>query len=322
MKRRTVLSVIAAYAALPRAYAQQSPAPPRIAYLASAGGIERVDAFTAALRDAGYIVGKTIALDFRSAGGDHSRHSALARELVALQPKIIVTAGTPATRAAQRETTTIPIVFIGAGDPVGTKLVKSLARPGGNTTGFSNVSPAVMGKRLELMALIVPGLARVGVLLNAANATRDANLKGITDTARLRGIAVVPLDVRTAQDIEKAFGVAAQERLNALIVQADNLFLQQLTQLTALAAKAMLPTCYSAPEYVVAGGLVSYAHSRNAQLRSAALYVDKILKGTAPADLPVQQPTIFELVVNLKTARALGLTVPQAILVSADRVIE
>jgi len=278
--------------------------------------------FRQGMREFGYIEGSNLAIEWRSAEGKAERLPALAAELVRLNVDVIVTAGTPAASAAQKATATIPVVMAIANDPVGSGLVKSLSHPGANITGLSSLAVDISPKTLEIMRGLVPRLSQVAVLVNPANSSHAAILEGIQAAARKLNIKVLPAEARTAQEIERAFSVMARERAGAVIIVIDAFFIQQARQIAGLAAKHRLPSMSGSREYAEAGGLVSYGQNLGDNYRRAGSYVDKILKGARPGDLPVEQPTTFELFVNRKTAKAIGLAIPQELLLRADRVIE
>ena len=305
------------------ASAQQSKIP-RIGFLASfsAGPDPRSQALREGLREFGYIEGKNILIEYRYAAGRTDRLVEFAAEFVRLKVDVIVTGSTIAARAAKDLTKTIPIVMTGTGDPVGTGLVASLARPGGNVTGLSSVGPDLITKRLELLKEAVVGTSRVAVLFNGANPSNLAALKEVEIAARSLGVQIQSLDVREVGGFEGAFDAATQQRANAVLVQRDPLVNSYPGQIVALAAKHKLPAMYPEIQFGNAGGLMSYGVNTMDLYRRAAVYIDKILKGAKPADLPVEQPTKFEFVINLKTAQTLNLTIPQSVLFRADRVIK
>src|SRR5215813_11204158 len=308
------------------AQAQQTTKIPRIGFLSGASSsalAARVQAFRQGLRELGYVEGKSIVVDYRYAEGNADRERALASELVRLKVDVIVTTGPTVTRNAKEATTTIPIVFAQDGDPVASGFVASLARPGGNLTGLSNLSPELSGKRLELLKEIVPQLSRVAVLGNSTNPANAQVLKETELAAGAFGVKLQYLDVLNPKDIETAFRAASKGRAGAVLMTVSGgVVLSQRTQVVELAAKSRLPAMYIIREYVETGGLMSYGVSSIDLDRRAATYVDKILKGAKPADLPVEQPTKFELVINLKAAKQIGLTIPPNVLVRADRVIK
>jgi putative tryptophan/tyrosine transport system substrate-binding protein len=307
------------------ANAQQPAKVPRIGYLSVSSPSAmstRIEAFRQGLRELRYVEGKNIVIEWRSAEGKRDRLPSLAAELVRLKVDIIVTAGPPATRSAKEATVAIPIVMAQDGDPVASGFVASLARPGGNITGLSNLAPELSGKRLELLKEIVPRLSRVAVLGNSTNPTNAQVLKQTELAAGTFGVRLQYLDVLDPKDIETAFRAASKERADAVLMMVSGgVVLSQLTQVVELAAKSRLPAMYIIREYVEAGGLMSYGVSLIDLDRRAATYVDKILKGAKPADLPVEQPMKFEFVINLKAAKQIGLTIPPNVLVRADKVI-
>ena len=273
------------------------------------------------LRDLGYVDGQNIVIEYRWAEGKNDRLPDLAAELVRLKVDLIVADGTPGALAAKRATSTIPIVMTSAGDPIGSGLVASLARPGGNITGLSFFGPELDGKRLEVLKEVVPKLARVAVLRNPDNPASAFQVREARTAARVLRMQVQVLGVRSPDDLDSAFAAMTREHADALLVLADWSFELHRTQLVKLAAKSRLPTMFGSRGYAEAGGLMAYGPNPADMFRRAATYIDKILKGANPADLPVEQPTKFELVVNLKTAKALGLKIPQSVLVRADEVI-
>jgi putative ABC transport system substrate-binding protein len=283
---------------------------------------ERIEAFRQGLRELGYVEGKNIVIEGRFAEGKADRLPGLASELVRLKVDVIVTSGPAATRAAKEATVTIPIVTAQDPDPVGNGLVASLARPGGNITGLSTLAPEISGKRLELVKEIVPRLSRVAVL---GSSTTPGNAQALRETelaARALGVQLQFLDVLSPKTIETAFRGAAKGRADALLVLQSPVFVNERRQLADLAVKSRLPTIYDRREFVDDGGLMCYGTNFADLSRRAATYVDKILKGAKPADLPVEQPTKFELVINLKAAKQIGLTIPVNVLARADRVIK
>ena len=304
--------------------AQQKPARvPRIALLIGGGDSKtQFDALKEGLRELGYEDGKSIVVELRSAGGRYEQLPQMATELVKSGVDILITGGTPATRAAHQATKTIPIVMSGVGDPIGSGLIASLARPGGNVTGTTNTSPEIGAKRLDLLYATVPKLAHVAVLLNAANPTRDSNYKSVLGAAQRKRVKVMRVEVRTPQDIASAFATMKRQRVDAFIAQTDQFLAQQRRQIVDEAARARLPAIYGTADFVEAGGLMSYGQNRSESYRRAAVYVDKIIKGAKPADLPVEQPTKFELFFNKKTASSLGLKIPDEVLLRVDKVIE
>jgi len=310
------------------AEAQQAAKIARIGYLSGslAAGPHLPEAFRQGLRDLGYVEGRSVVIEYRDAEGKLERLPALAAELVALKVDVIVAAASAVpARAAKQVTRTLPIVFIGAGDPVTTGLVTSLARPGGNLTGLSMLAPELIGKWLDLLRQAVPEVSRVAFLWQpgaAGDRTDKDFLKEADVAARALGVRLQVVEARGPADIDRAFSDIIRARAGALTVLSTPMFSSERRRLLDLAAKNRLPAMYSFREYVDAGGLMSYGPNLADMYRRAATYVDKILKGAKPGDLPVEQPTKFELVINLKTAKALGLTIPRSLLLNADEVIQ
>ena len=278
--------------------------------------------FLQGLRELGYIEGKNIVIEARSAEGNFDRLPDLAAELVRLRVDVIVASSNPAIIALKQATQTIPIVMTVVGDPVGAGFVASLARPGGNVTGLSNIAEELSGKRLELLKEINPKITRVAVFRNPTIPTHAVLWKETQDAATALGIKLLPLDIRGPDDFESAFGAMVKERAEAFIVLPEPITLTHRQQIVDLAAKKRLPGMYPFGDFTDAGGLIYYGPSRTDLWRRGATYVDKILKGTKPADLPVERPMKFELVINLKTAKQIGLTIPPNLLARADRVIK
>ncbi len=278
-------------------------------------------AFIQGLRDLGYVEGQNIMIEHRYSEGKYERLPDLAADLVRLKVDVIVAPATNPVLAAKQATRTIPIVMTGSEDAVGSGLVASLARPGGNVTGLSTLAPEIVGKQLELLKEIVPRVSRVAVLWNPTNRVHPLSLGEAKVAARSLGVQLQILEARGPEEFESAFATMTRERASALLVLHDGMFLLHPTRIADLAAKSRLPAMYQLREHVDAGGLMVYGPSLRDNFRRAATYVDKILKGAKPADLPVEQPTKFELVINLKTAKALGLTIPRSILIRADEVI-
>jgi len=278
--------------------------------------------FRQSMRELGYVEGRNLVIEWRSAEGKIERLPGLAAELVRLKVDVLITPATPAALAAQKATTAIPIVIINVGDPIALGLVKSLARPGGNSTGLSNISTDLGPKLLEMLCGTVIKVSRVAVLVNPSNAGNVLGLKNIRAAAQRIGVTILAVEVSTPQEIASGFVEMTRENVGALIVPLDAFSIQQKSQIVELAAKQRLPTIGAYAEYAEAGGLMSYGQNISENYRRAATYVDKIFKGAKPGDLPVEQPTRFEMVLNLQTAKALGLTVPQSILVQATKVIE
>ena len=309
------------------AEAQPAAKVPRIGYLAGslATSPHLREAFRQGLRDLGYVEGRNVVIEYRDAEGKYDRLPALAADLVALKVDVIVVTSTPAALAAKQATRTIAIVLAFVADPIGSGLVTSLARPGGNVTGLSFMAPELVGKRLELLKQAVPGASRIAVLWHPGDlgeGTEKEMLKEADVAARALGVRLQVVEVRGPEDFDRAFSDMTRARADAVTVQSTNIFFIERRRLVDLAAKNRLPAMYLVREFVDAGGLMSYAPNVADLFRRAATYVDKILKGVKPADLPVEQPTKFELVINMKTAKALGLTIPPLLLLRADQVIQ
>jgi putative ABC transport system substrate-binding protein len=306
--------------------AQQAGKVPRIGFLSLTSPSDRpplLDAFRQRLRELGWVEGQNIVIDYRYAEGRVDRLPDLAAELVRLKVDLIVSLGTQGVTAAKNATETIPIVMIAVRDPVGTGLIASLARPGGNVTGVSgSAGLEIVAKQLELLKETVPKIRRVAILSNPANAYHQLAIREVNVAARSLGVQLQLLEARGPNEFDGAFAAMAKERVGALLVLSDAIFNSHRTRLADLAARSRLPAAYGNRESVEGGGLISYGPSFLDSYRRAATYVDQILKGTKPADLPVEQPTEFELVINMKTAKALGLTIPQSVLLRADHVIE
>ena len=306
------------------AEAQPAGKLPRIGFLFSgaSGPAREVDIFRQGLRDLGYIEGQNIAIEYRFAGGQVERLPELAAELVRLKPDVIVAPYTPPALAAKRATSTIPIVFAVVADAVGAGLIANFARPGRNITGLTSSSAELGGKRLELLKEVVPKASRVAVLYNPADRSNVLVLKQLQESAPTLALTLQPLEVREPREFEGAFLAMTRERAHAMFGTPGVLTFEHTKVLVDLAAKRRIPAMWGHRQFVDAGGLMSYAVNVYDQIRQTAVYVDKILKGAKPADLPVEQPTKFELVINLKTAKALGLTIPPSLLQRADQVIE
>lgn len=281
-----------------------------------------LDAFHRGLRELGYVEGKNLLIEYRSADGRPERFVELANEVVRSKVDVIVTRGTPATQAAKNATGIIPIVATAISDPVRTGLVKSLARPGGNVTGLEPFASELGPKRVELLRETIPGITRIGVLGDMTNAAVPPFWKEIESTARSLGIEAQLLDVRKPEDLGPAFEFAIRQRAGALVVAIDALVHVNRTAIVALAAKHRLPAIYAGKDFVDAGGLMSYGVNYPQLYYRTATYVDKIFKGAKPGDLPIEQPTKLELVINLRTAKALGVTIPPTLRLRADEVIE
>jgi putative ABC transport system substrate-binding protein len=325
-RRAFVAGTVALLAAPLAADAQSVGRVYRIAYLGNSSAAletELVAAFRQGLRDLKYVEGQNIVIEYRWAEGRYDRFPALVAEAVHLRVDVIVTAGTPAILAAKEGTRTIPIVMAAIGDPIAAGVVPSLAHPGGNITGSASMTPEIDGKRLELLKELVPGASRVAVLWNPTNPNNAARIKEMQVAAQKLQLMLEPIvSVADSQQLEKGFGAIVAARAEALIMESDRALLAHRARVVDFAAKRRLPALYAYREFVEAGGLASYAPSYPTMFRRAATYVDKILKGAKPGDLPVEQPTKFELIINLKTAKALGLTIPPSVLLRADEVIQ
>jgi putative ABC transport system substrate-binding protein len=324
-KKNTILTLCAMLLALcVSAEAQQPTKIARIGYLSGtsySANSARVDAFRQGLRELGYVEGKTIVVEWRYAEGKLDRLPALAAELVRLKVDVIVASAPPPTRSAKQATATIPIVMSYDDDPVGNGFVASLARPGRNITGLATLAPELSGKQLELLREIVPKLSRVAVIGNATRPGSPQALKEVNLAGDAVGVQLQYLEIQAPKDIEIAFRAASQEHAEGVLVLTTPVLISRRKQVAELAVKDRLPTIYGRPEYVEDGGLLSYATSFTDLSRRAAIYVDKILKGAKPAELPVEQPTKFELIINLKAAKQIGLTIPPSVLARADKII-
>jgi putative tryptophan/tyrosine transport system substrate-binding protein len=325
MKAKILVYVLPALilAIIHLAEAQQPKKIPMIGYLAaSSASTTNANGLRQGLSELGYVEGKTIAVEYRYAEGKLDQLPDLVAELVRLKVDVIVTAGGTSTRAAKNATATIPIVMTQGDDPIGSGFVASLARPGGNVTGLSAMSTDLSSKRLELLKEIVPKLSRVAVLVGEVQQTNTAQMKEIEVSAQALGLRLQILALRGPKDIEAAFQTARNGRAGAVLAETAATLLSQRTQVADLAVKTRLPVIYTREEFVETGGLMVYAPNLTDLSRRAATYVDKILKGTKPADLPVEQPKKFEFIINLKAAKQIGLTIPPNVLVRADRVIK
>jgi putative ABC transport system substrate-binding protein len=325
MRRREFIMLLGGAAAWPLwARAQQAGKPPTIGFMGSTTpsvAAQWVASFVQRLRELGWLEGRDVAIEYRWAEGRSERYTEIAAEFVRLKVDVILTHNTPTVLAAKQATSVIPIVFATAGDPVGSGLVATLARPGGNVTGISSQGSDTAGKRLELLREVVPGLRRFAVLANLASSYPALELGEVQAASRTLGLEVIPFDIRRDQDIALAFE-ALKGHAEALYIVADPLVSTNRIRINTLALGVRLPTMHNVRELVEAGGLMAYGPNWPSQFRRAADFVDKILRGAKPADLPVEQPTRFDLVINLTTARALGLDVPSTLLARADEVIE
>ena len=326
IKRREFITLLGGAVAWPlAARAQQVARRPTIGYMGVNTPVvesQRTAAFVQRLRELGWIEGRNVAVEYRWAEGRNERFAEIAAELVQLKVEVIVTAGTAAVVAAKQATSVIPIIFALGGDPVGTGLVASLARPGGNVTGLTQQSTDLAGKRVELLREVVPGLGRLATMANIGNPLAVLEMREVHAAARTLGLEVATSEIRRAEDIAPAFD-ALKGRADALYVVADPLVTSNRIRINTLALGARLPTMHGQNDNVEAGGLMSYGANFPDLYRRAADYVDKILRGTKPADIPVEQPTKFDLAINLTTAKALGLKIPESfLLLRADKVIE
>jgi putative ABC transport system substrate-binding protein len=323
-RRRFLLTSLAGVLAAPLGVkAQQASKVYRIGYLAAGGGGPAGLAFEQALREHGWVLGGNLVITYRYAEGKYDRLPALAAELVQLEPHVIVAVPTPAARAAKNATSTIPVVMWGVPDPIGEGLIASFARPGGNVTGVTGVMPfESLAKQLQLLKEAVPRAQRIAFLWNPANPAAQSAVKIVMETARSLGVELQVVGARVPEQFEPAFQAMTKARADALLMRADSVFFPHLAQLADLSVRHRLPTISDHNGYAKAGGLIGYAVNIVDTARQAAVYVDRILKGAKPGELPVEQPTKFELVINLKTAKALGLTIPPSLLARADQVIE
>jgi len=326
--RRTFLGVLAGglFASPLGCLAQRAPKVWRIGFLAAASQQDftdgRLDALIQGMRELGYVENKNFVIEARYGDGNYDRLPNLAVELVRLKVDVIVAVPSPAIRAAQHATTTIPIVFPSTGDPVGSGFVASLAHPGGNVTGLSNTNLDISAKTLELLMTVAPQISRIAILANPGSSTAPAIVKSIDAAAHNFRVQSVSINASSPEEIESAFATMRTQRPDAIVIAGDAFLNMQAHHIAELAIKDRVPSVTQSPRYARAGGLMSYGQSATDVYRRAAAYIDRIFKGAAPGDLPVEQPTKFELVINLKTAKALGLTIPQAVLLRADEVIQ
>ena len=324
MKRREFITVLGCAVAWPLASRAQGRIP-RVGFMGnSTAALEAnlVNSFREGLRELGYEEGRNIAIEYRWADGQYERFAALVTELIAAKVDVIVTAGTPAALAVKKATSTVPLVMVAVGDPVGTGLVPSLARPDGNLTGLSSVAPDLEGKRLELLREIVPSVSRIAVFLNSVNPFHATSMRQAQTAGKTLGIKVQQYDIRKSEDLDGAFAAIRKERPDALLILADRVFLHNRERIVDFTGEQHLPNVNAYKELVEAGGLISYGPSYEDMHKRAAIYVNKILKGAKPGNLPIEQPTKFTLIVNLKAAKALGISMPPAVLSRADQVIE
>ena len=325
MGRREFMLLLAGTITVPRTLWAEQKATPVIGFVSAASPgpfAAFMAAFRQGLRETGYVEGQNVAIEYRWAEGHYDRLPDLVADLVHRRVDVIATSGGDTVAAAKGATLTIPIIFTSGGDPVARGFVASLARPGGNMTGVALLVVELVPKRLELVRELVPNATGIGALINPKNSNAERNLTALQDAAREKGVQLHVVEASTEADFEKVFASLASSQAGALVVGADPFFNARRAQIVALAAQHSLPTIYEWREFVDAGGLISYGTSLAGVYRQIGTYVGRILDGEKPADLPVQQPTTFELVINLKTAKALGLTIPQSILARADEVIE
>ena len=329
IRRRLFALIAGAFLGAPlRAFAQQQVNVRRIGFLAARSRSTPsnpdvyYDAFVQGMRELGYVEGKNLIIEWRFADGKYEPLAAFAAELVRMRVEVIVTHGNATIEAARKATTTVPIVAAASNDPVGSGFVASLASPGTNVTGLSNVSLDVSPKHLEFLQTLRPALSRVAVLMNPSNSSHPAILKHLQVAAQQVGIKILPVEAHTPAEIENGFAAMMKERAEAVVILIDAFFIQQRRQIPELALKNRLPSMFFYREYVQAGGLMSYGQNAADHYRRAATYVDKILRGAKPGSLPIEQPTELHLAINRKTAKVLGLTIPQEFFLRADEVIE
>jgi putative ABC transport system substrate-binding protein len=325
MKRREFIALLgSAAAALPLPAAAQ-PKIPRIGFMGnSTAALEAnlLDAFREGLRELGYEEGRNIVIEYRWANGAYDYFPVLVAELIAAKVDAIVTAGTPAALAVKNATTNVPLVMVAVGDPIGTGLVPSLARPGGNLTGLSSIAPDLEGKRLQLLREVTPALSHVAMFINSLNPFHISSMEQARAAAQAMGIKLQLHDIRKSEDLDDAFTAIRKERPDALLILADRVFLHNRERIVDFANEQRLPNVSAYKELVEVGGLMSYGPSYEDMHKRAAIYVDKILKGAKPADLPIEQPSKFTFIVNLKAAKTLGITVPSQLLGLVDQLIE
>ena len=325
MLRREFIKLLGGAMAVWPVALHAQPKIPRVGFMGnSTAELEAnlVNSFREGLREHGYQEGRNIVIEYRWADGKYERFPALVAELIAAKVNVIVTAGTPASLAVKKATTTVPLVMVAVGDPVGTGLVSSLARPGGNLTGLSSIAPDLEGKRLDLLREVVPTLSHVAVFFNSLNPFHVVSMRQAHVAARTLGIKLQQHDIRKSEDLDGAFAAIRTERPDALLILADRVFLHNRQRMMDFTEEQRLPNVNAYKELVEAGGLMSYGPSYEDMHKRAAIYVDKILKGAKPADLPIEQPSKFTFIVNLKAAKTLGVTVPPSLLTLADKVIE
>jgi putative tryptophan/tyrosine transport system substrate-binding protein len=325
MRRREFIAGLGGAAAWPLAARAQQPAMPVIGFLSGQSAehdYEYTVPFLQGLQETGYVVGQNAAIEYRWAEYHYNRLPALAADLVRRRVAVIVTINSTAAVPAKPATTTIPIVFVGGGDPVARGLVASLNRPGGNVTGFSTFTGELSPKRLQLLRELIPNAVRFGVLADSTNPNTPSNIADLQVAARTLRLQLIVVNARTDSDLDTAFATLSQQRAGAVLVGISNFFPRRMEQLAALAARHALPAIFPYRGFPLAGGLMSYGTNIGYAFHQVGVYTGRILKGEKPADLPVQQSTKFELVINLKTAKALGLTIPETLLATADEVIQ
>jgi putative ABC transport system substrate-binding protein len=325
MKRRVFITLLGSAALCWPLAARAQPHIARIGFMGnSTAALEAnlVDAFREGLRELGYEEGRNFVIEYRWADGNYDQFPALVAELVAAKVDLIVTAGTPAALAVKKATATVPLIMVAVGDPVGTGLVPSLARPGGNVTGLSSIAPDLEGKRLQLLREIVPALSHVAMFVNSANPFHVSSMSQARAAAQTMGIKLQLHDIQKSEDLDAAFAALRKERPDALLILADRIFLHNRQRVVDFTREQRLPNVNAYKELVEVGGLISYGPSYEDMHKRAAIYVDKILKGARPADLPIEQPSKFTFIVNLKAAKELGVTVPSQMLGLADQLIE
>jgi putative tryptophan/tyrosine transport system substrate-binding protein len=326
VRRREFITLLGGAAAWPRVVqAQQAKKLPRLCFLTfDSGSLQttRYGRFFEGLRDLGYVPGQTINIDYLAAQGQSERYPALAAECVRLNADVIAVSTTPATEAAKSATQIIPIVMLSLGDPVGSGLVESLARPGGNVTGLSQIAPSLSIKRLEMLKYLLPQISRVLVLVYFTDPIAAPQVRALEETANALGIKLLVRDIRVPLDLPVAFDAGVRAGVEGVITTVASIFVVNRGQIVELADRHKLPGVYNDRSFAAIGGLMTYNADRDGQYYRAATYVDQILKGAKPAELPIEQPTRFEFIINMKTAKALGLNVPATLLVRADEVIE
>jgi putative ABC transport system substrate-binding protein len=323
--RREFITLISGAAVMWPLRARGQSKIPRVGFMGnSTAALEAnlVGSFRDGLRELGYEEGRNIVIEYRWADGKYERFPTLVAELIAAKVDVIVTAGTPAALAVKKATTTVPLVMVAVGDPVGTGLVPSLSRPGGNLTGLSSIAPDLEGKRLDLLREIVPTLSNVAMFFNSLNPFHVASMQQAGTAAKTMGIKLQQHDIRKSEDLDGAFAAVRKERPDALLILADRVFLHNRQRMIDFTEEQHLPNVNAYMELVEAGGLMSYGPSYEDMHKRAAIYVNKIIKGAKPADLPIEQPSKFTFVINLKAAKALGVTMPPSLITLADKVIE